>query len=229
MKYDALFLGSIGVVADTSDLQRRAFNHAFERFGLGWHWGWDTYAELLKQTSGRARIADYAETLGESDSVDPGAVYAVKQGAFDALVSGARLRARPGVVDLLAAARAAKTRCAFVSTTTPRQIATTFRAVGSEVQEAQFDYISSGEDVAHLKPAPDCYLRALDQLGLKAENVLAVEDTPESAQAAITAGITVIAFPGRAAYGRPFPAGVPVMECLTPGLLQMPRQTVAAE
>lgn len=229
MNYDALFLGSIGVLADTSELQRKAFNYAFDRFGLGWDWDWDTYARLLQQPSGRGRIDAFAQARGESDLVDPGAVYAVKQGAFETLAKSARLRARPGVSDLIAAAKASKAKCALVSTTAPRQINITFGIVRSDVRENSFDYIGSGEDVLHPKPAPDCYKLALDHFGLQPQNVLAVEDTPESAEAAMAAGITVIGFPGRAAYGRRFPAGVPVVECLTPGLLRMPRASVAAE
>ena len=229
MNYDALFLGSIGVLADTSELQRKSFNYAFDRFGLGWDWDWDTYARLLKQPSGRGRIAAFAEARGDSEAVDASAVYAVKQGAFEALARSAHLRARPGVTDVIAAAKASAAKCAVVSTTAPRQIDITFSIVRSEVRRESFDYVGSGEDVLHPKPAPDCYKLALEHFGLRPENVLAIEDTPESAEAAIAAGITVIGFPGRAAYGRSFPAGVPVVECLTSGVLRMPRTSVAAE
>ena len=34
----ALLLGSIGVLAETSELQRRAYNTAFVAHGVDWHW-----------------------------------------------------------------------------------------------------------------------------------------------------------------------------------------------
>ncbi len=38
MKPKAILLGSIGVVAETSDIQRRAYNTAFKEAGLDWVW-----------------------------------------------------------------------------------------------------------------------------------------------------------------------------------------------
>lgn len=227
MTYDALFVGSIGVLADTSDLQRQAFNHAFDRFGLGWHWDWPTYVRLLQKQGGRQRIADYAEEQGVSDIVDAGAVYAVKQGAFDALARSSCLKLRPGLDDLLSAAGARGLKRAFVSSTSRAQIDATFEVLRGSVDESVFDHIGDRSQVARAKPAPDIYEAALTALDVAPDAVLAIEDTPESAEAALQAGIKVIGFPGRAAYGRDFPAGVPVVECLTPTLLSMPRARIA--
>lgn len=229
MNYNALFLGSIGVLADTSDLQRQAFNVAFDRFGLGWHWDWPTYARLLETQGGRQRIADYAEAQGLSDVVDAGAVYAVKQGAFDALAKAACLKLRPGLDDLMSAAKAQGIRRAFVSSTSRAQIEATYEVLLGALDDSAFDYVGDRSQVSRAKPAPDIYEAALAALDLSPDAVLAIEDTPESAEAARAAGVTVIGFPGRAAYGRDFPAGVPVVECLTPALLTMPRMRVAAE
>ena len=85
MGYKALFIGSIGVIAETSDLQRQAFNAAFERFGLPLQWDRASYAKMLRKPGGKARILAAAEEAGLADIVDASAVYAVKQGAFDAL------------------------------------------------------------------------------------------------------------------------------------------------
>lgn len=51
------------------------------------------------------------------------------------------------------------------------------------------EVISSQEDAPHNKPAPDLYLLTLERLGLKANEVLAIEDTARGMQAALTAGI----------------------------------------
>ena len=48
----ALLLGSISTVADTSELQRQAFNQAFEEHGLDWQWDQDQYRAML---SGKRR------------------------------------------------------------------------------------------------------------------------------------------------------------------------------
>lgn len=51
------------------------------------------------------------------------------------------------------------------------------------------------EDVTYSKPAPDCYLLALEQLGLTAAQGVAIEDTSHGARAAVDAGLSCIAIP----------------------------------
>lgn len=57
------------------------------------------------------------------------------------------------------------------------------------------DAIVSGDDVAHSKPAPDCYLLALEQLGIAASDGLALEDTRNGVTAATKAGLVCCAIP----------------------------------
>lgn len=60
-----------------------------------------------------------------------------------------------------------------------------------------FETVVSGDDVRENKPAPDCYLLALERLGLAASDCLALEDTRHGLQAARAAGIRCIALPTR--------------------------------
>src|SRR5579875_2388832 len=64
----AVLFGSIGTLADTSELQREAFNEAFREHGLDWNWSRDEYRELLRDSGGAKRIAAYAQERG--DTVD---------------------------------------------------------------------------------------------------------------------------------------------------------------
>jgi sugar-phosphatase len=50
----------------------------------------------------------------------------------------------------------------------------------------------TGEDVAHGKPAPDCFLLAAKRLGQKIEDCLVFEDAPAGIQAAEAAGAAVV-------------------------------------
>ncbi len=49
------------------------------------------------------------------------------------------------------------------------------------------------EDVARSKPAPDCYLRALDLLDISPEEAVVFEDSPTGLSAAQAAGVTAVA------------------------------------
>ena len=52
----ALLLGSIGVLAETSELQRRAYNTAFVAHGIDWHWNIATYCRHLDTPGGQNRL-----------------------------------------------------------------------------------------------------------------------------------------------------------------------------
>ncbi|WP_020559441.1 HAD family hydrolase [Thiofilum flexile] len=54
------------------------------------------------------------------------------------------------------------------------------------------EVVTSQEDAEHNKPAPDLYLLTLERLGLKAHEVLALEDTARGMQAALGAGIECV-------------------------------------
>lgn len=58
-----------------------------------------------------------------------------------------------------------------------------------------FATIVSCDDVARSKPAPDGYLLALERLGLKAAECIAIEDTEHGVAVAVAAGIACLAIP----------------------------------
>ncbi|HEX8552824.1 MAG TPA: HAD family phosphatase [Abditibacteriaceae bacterium] len=58
-----------------------------------------------------------------------------------------------------------------------------------------FDAITTGDDVAHGKPAPDIYLNAAEKLGVAPANCLVVEDALAGVEAGKSAGMRVAAIP----------------------------------
>jgi len=61
--------------------------------------------------------------------------------------------------------------------------------------EHYFHTIIGGDQISNSKPAPDIYLRALDQLKLDPETTLALEDSPNGVRAAVSAQLTVVQIP----------------------------------
>ena len=58
---------------------------------------------------------------------------------------------------------------------------------------ALFDRIVTSEDIAHSKPAPDCYLKAAELLGVAPADCIAFEDSFNGLRSALDAGTTVVA------------------------------------
>ena len=189
----AVLFGSISSVADTSELQRKAFNDAFAEHGLDWEWGQDEYVALLESSGGEQRIAEQARERGED--VDAAAVHATKSRLFQEAIPGAGLTPRPGVVETIRAAKEQGFEVAWVTSTARESLTAVLDAVGSELSEADFDLICDSSTVARSKPDPAPYAFALEQLGEPAEACVAIEDNVPGVQAAHAAGVAVAAFP----------------------------------
>ena len=56
-----------------------------------------------------------------------------------------------------------------------------------------FDRIVTSEDIKHSKPAPDCYLKAAELLGVDPADCIAFEDSFNGLHSAMDAGTTVVA------------------------------------
>ncbi len=221
MTRKALFFGAIGTLAETSDMQRRAFNAAFDDAGLSWNWGETEYRELLKKPGGKRRIEDYARARAQT--VDAADIHARKVAHFKKIVAEEGLEPRDGVVDLITAAKNGGLKLGFVTSTGQEQIDLILGNLDG-IEASDFDYIGERGKVENGKPAPDIYLDALSTLSVNAQDAVAIEDTPESAMAALAAGIDCIAFPGGDAHGRDFPDGAIIPDGpLTPDLLNQPQ------
>lgn len=77
-----------------------------------------------------------------------------------------------------------------------------------------FATVVSADDVLRTKPAPDCYLLALQRLGVDPAECLAVEDTESGVAAAAGANITCLAVPSALAGDNDFSAAKAIFQDL---------------
>lgn len=211
----AIFLGSIGVLAETSDVQRRAYNAAFERVGLDWTWDRKTYSTLLEFSGGKARLALLSSaTNTQLDDDKIAAIHSIKtQIAGDLVRSEAKLR--PGVADLISGAKKHGLMLGLVTSTSAANVEAILDAGGDQIGRDDFDVIVTQEAVAKSKPDPEVYLYALRSLGLEAFDALAIEDTAVSIAAAKRAGLRVVATPGALTSSQDFHEAECVLDDLT--------------
>jgi HAD superfamily hydrolase (TIGR01509 family) len=192
---DALIFDVDGTLAETEELHRQAFNHAFVRHGLGWHWDRAVYKDLLRVTGGKERMRAYHARLGIAPSLsdrDVAALHRIKTAHYAGLVETGCCPLRPGVAELLAAAKARGQRLAIATTTSHGNIDALLSQALGKRWDTDFDAIVAGDDVRYKKPAPDVYLETLARLKLNGSDCVAIEDSGNGLIAASRAGIPVL-------------------------------------
>jgi HAD superfamily hydrolase (TIGR01509 family) len=191
----ALIFDVDGTLAETEELHRQAFNHAFVRHGLDWHWDRAVYKDLLRVTGGKERIRAYhgrRENASPLSDADIAELHRVKTAHYAGLIETGCCPLRPGVTDLLTAAKARGQRLAIATTTSHGNIDALLSQALGKRWAADFDAIVAGDDVRDKKPAPDVYLEVLARLKLEASDCVAIEDSANGLIAASRANIPVL-------------------------------------
>jgi len=180
-----------GTLAHTErDGHRPAFNAAFHAHGIDIVWDAEYYGELLAITGGRRRIAADLRRRGITDPERLAAmIHQTKTALFTQTVLDGTITARPGLRALVDDLCANGIRVAIATTGSGAWVHPLVqRLLGAQTVEVSV----TGDDVEHLKPHPEVYLRVLEQLGVRAEDALAVEDSAVGYQAAAAANLATI-------------------------------------
>jgi HAD superfamily hydrolase (TIGR01509 family) len=189
----AILFGSISTIADTSELQRQAFNQAFKAHGLDWDWHRADYLTMLEKSGGQQRITDYANSIGQT--VDAEAIHRSKSEFFQDSLIESQVRPRFGVVETIQGAKSKGLKIAFVTTTTQENISLLMKALYPIIQATDFDLILNADLVDRPKPDKAAYTFALEKLGERSGDCIAIEDNLAGVESAIAAGLDCIAFP----------------------------------
>lgn len=199
MEIQALLFDVDGTLADTEEAHRHAFNEAFVRVGLDWHWDQALYRELLKVAGGKERILSYAARYRPDDEMFVAErlrdVHGFKTESYTALVAVGAVTLRPGVARLIAEARSAGLKLGIATTTSLPNVIALLRSTLRRSPDDLFDVIAAGDMVARKKPWPDIYKLALGELGLPASSCIAFEDSRNGVLAARRAGLATVVTP----------------------------------
>ncbi|MBM9595341.1 HAD-IA family hydrolase [Roseitranquillus sediminis] len=212
MSPKAILFGSLGTLAETSDLRRRAYNAAFAEAGLDWAWDTPTFRRLLRHDDPiRSHAIERVQVLATAR------LAARAEGIYLTMLEQVRVPPRPGVRDVIDGARSAGVTLVLAAAASPEEAAAVQKAAGLE---------SSNIDCSAAAPhvSPDLYLLAVRRMLLSPEDVVVIVDAPDAAQAAATAGLRCVAFPGAAYADVAFPSVEQVVDVLTPRLLGLPRR-----
>ncbi len=197
-----------GTLAETEEVHRQAFNETFAHFGLGWNWTQEHYRELLRVTGGKERIRHFLDVIGvpraafSDDRI--AALHADKTNRYVALLSSGESELRPGIRALIEAAKQSGFPLAIATTTSRENVECLLEGAFGPDGLSMFEAIICGNDVPKKKPAPDVYIRVMEQLGVSPSDCIAVEDSRNGMLAAQAAGIRVAITPAFYTAGEDF-------------------------
>lgn len=185
--YDfALLFDCDGVLAETErDVHRPSFNEAFKQKGLDTEWDVERYGKLLHVGGGKERMKAHWDEVGwpgEYATADEATrlglckdLHAIKTGLFMGRINSGDVPFRPRVLATIDDAITHGVPVAVCSTSNEKAVA----AIVAKMGEARASKITifAGDVVEKKKPAPDIYLLAAKELGVKTNRCLVVEDT----------------------------------------------------
>jgi HAD superfamily hydrolase (TIGR01509 family) len=181
------------------DGHRMAYNAAFAAHGLDFQWSVTRYRQLLALTDERQRVAAELRKRGvatESDVLTKllaDDIYTTKTMMFDELILERDLAARPGLADFVMDTFAAGVQVAVVTSGNRSWAEPLVRQL---VGEGIVETVVAAEDVNKMMPNPEAHRFALGELGITAENALAISGSASGLRAANGAGMATVVVTG---------------------------------
>lgn len=218
----ALIFDCDGVIVETEDLHRRAYNGAFEAFGItvkGEPCVWDTkYYDMLQNTvaGGKGKMKyHFGNNAWELATKDGPVAEADRDKLVDDLqdqkteiykrIVEETAEARPGVIELMdeAISRPDIALC-ICSAATKAGFEKVVNSIVKPERLAKFDLILAGDDVKNKKPDPEIYNTACKRIGIPADRCLVIEDSMVGLRAATSAGMHCMITPTSSTDDQPF-------------------------
>jgi len=184
MTYDSILFDFDGVMADTEPMHFRCWQQVLTDFGVQLEWNW--FAQNCIGVSEHDTLEAFRFLATPPLEFEPlWAQYPRKKQLFRQLIANG-VPLAPGIHDLLEDLHG-KYRMAVVSSSARVEVEPALEVGGVR---GYFDALVCGSEVAHLKPAPDPYLRAAELLATK--HPLVVEDSAAGVASAQAAGFEFV-------------------------------------
>ncbi|MDB2407258.1 HAD family hydrolase, partial [Jannaschia sp.] len=174
----AVLLGSLEMLADTSDHWRKAFRQSFLDHGL-----------QFEPRGARPRRSRRDIQPRKSEAVSVDVVLRARNDHFGRALAEGPIRPRAGLTDLLDMMAMRGIALGLVATTPFDWSVSVFDGLGLEPE--RFDAIVTETHILADKPAPDCYHLAAAMLATAPEDCLAVETGQAGVNAARAARMQV--------------------------------------
>jgi HAD superfamily hydrolase (TIGR01509 family) len=178
-----------GLILDTEYPEYLSWKDVFEGFGLELPIrSWANVVGRGASTISTTPYDDLEQQLGHP--IDRSATRAARRDRFSELMKEEAML--PGVQSLLDEARSECVLVGLASSSPRTWVHNYIEQLGID---DRFDAITCGDEVVNAKPYPDVYPAVLNTLKIRAEEAVALEDSPNGISAANAAGIYCIAVP----------------------------------
>jgi len=195
----SILFGSIGVLTESSEIQRRAFNEAFKEFGLDWYWNAANYIKMLEKPGGLNRIAEYSKfKLNENEVKE---IHNLKVKHFKYL-SKNKLKPRRGILEIIDYGFKNNIKVGFITTTNKLTLDLVTEGLSDFIDFSKFDLITYDENVSRRKPYPDIYNYAIKKLDLDCSSSISIENTIENCKSSTKAKLPTLFYPGEYTFFR---------------------------
>lgn len=189
----AVLFGSIGTVAETSELQRQSYNLAFKRLEIECYWNVANYCEMLKVPGGKERIKKFAAPNLSCEQIEK--IHDLKEEIYAELIEQEDI-SRKEFVEVFHHSKASDLKVGLITTTSQNNISALAKALEDKVNFSDFDLITTSVDCKTPKPDPEIYQKALCSMGIKPGEAIAIEDTQVNLNAPKLAKIDSLLYPG---------------------------------
>lgn len=183
----AVFFDLDGTLIDTEKYYYVAWPKAFEHFGYK-----VTQAQYLSLRSLGEPYYTERLKMWFGEDVKSAEVKKYVKELVDKVVEEKGIELKKGVIECLETLKNKGLNLVIVTAT---DINRTMDRITTLNIKKYFDKVISAKQVEHGKPAPDVYLHAISEVGLPTEHCIAIEDSPNGANSAISAGLNVIMVP----------------------------------
>jgi len=210
-----IYLGSIGTLVETSELQLLAFNSSFKEYGLPWKWDLNEYQEMLLKAGGQDRLRRYAASHNTNlDDESVKALHGLKTQYFEKLLQSKTLFPREGVAELMTACLKNKIVLGWITSTSQRNINAIRNSLKDKLDFDIFDIITSENDCTKSKPDPEIYLTSIRNTQIPKHLSVAIEDSESGFNSAEKAGLKCLVVPGEYKKSQNYPSAANVLPSL---------------
>ncbi len=174
----AVFWDLDGTLADTElNGHRIAFNEAFAKAGVNWHWSCSEYIKLLQIHGGINRLRTYAEIHGISVRNELiNELHLDKQKNYQQLIKSNGIKLRTGVSRLLTEFSSRDIKQYIVTTSSKTAVQALIASMNVN-DSKNINGIITSDDVNLVKPSPEAYLKAIAMSNVDRANIIVIEDS----------------------------------------------------